>query len=385
MAPEPTSETTPPAGAIAGGRLTIDLSALAANYRALAALSAPAETAAVVKADAYGIGIARAAPALVAAGCRSFFVALPAEGMAVRRAAPDARIFVLSGPLGDDAVPAFREARLIPVLNSAHDIDIWRTACQAAPLPAAVHVDTGMNRLGLMPDEAEAFAAENARSRAIPVALLVSHLACADDPGSTLNRQQLESFQGVAALFPDVESSLANSAGILTGGDFRRDLTRAGIALYGGRAANDGVNPMQPVVKAEARVLQVRAAAAGSTVGYGATATLERDTTLAIVAAGYADGYHRAASGAGVPLRNAVAAGACGFVAGRRVPVVGRISMDLTAFDVTECAGSVSPGDRIELFGPNIPLDEAAEAAGTIGYELLTSLGRRYERVYVNG
>ncbi|MBO6719288.1 MAG: alanine racemase [Rhizobiaceae bacterium] len=366
---------------MAGGRLTIDLDALAANYRTLAGMSAPAECAAVVKADAYGIGIEHTVPALAKAGCRTFFVALPAEGIAARKAAPDAEVYVLAGPLGGDAIRTFREHRLTPVLNSKHDIEVWR---EAGSLPAALHVDTGMNRLGVTPSEAAAFAAENVGARAIPLKLVMSHLACADDPGHTLNNQQLESFRRVTALFTGIDSSLANSAGIMLGGDFCRDLTRAGIALYGGRAANEGDNPMRAVVTVEARVLQVRQAAAGSTVGYGATAKLDRDTTLAIVATGYADGYHRAASGSGVPLRKAVTAGANGFVAGGRVPIVGRVSMDLTAFDVSEC-GKVSPGDWIELFGPNIPIDEVADAAGTIGYELLTGLGRRYQRVYVHG
>lgn len=369
----------------AGGRLTIDLASLAHNYRTLAGMSAPAEAAAVVKADAYGIGIAHAVPVLAKAGCRSFFVALPAEGVAVREAAPNADIYVLSGPLGADAVDVFRRYQLIPVLNSTHDIEILCKACSDVEMPAALHIDTGMNRLGVTESEAEKFASENARTGAIPLKLVMSHLACADDPGHPLNQRQLESFQKVAALFEGIDSSLANSAGIMLGGDFRRDLTRPGIALYGGRASNEGDNPMRAVVTAEARVLQVRQAAAGSTVGYGATTTLKRNATLAIVATGYADGYHRSASGSGVPLRDVLPSGAHGFIAGLRVPVVGRVTMDLTAFDVTECEDAVSAGDWIELFGPNMPIDDVASAAGTIGYELLTSLGRRYERVYVHG
>ena len=366
-------------GDIAGGRLTIDLGALAANYTKLAALSAPAETASVVKADAYGLGIARAVPALARAGCSTFFVAYPAEGLAVRAAAPEARIFVLSGPMSDKAATTFADSQLIPVLNSVEDIALWRRVSRG---PAALHVDTGMNRLGVSEDKAAQFAAENTGDVAIPLVLIMSHLACADEPGHQLNRQQLDTFQRVAALFKGIDSSLANSAGIMLGGDYRCALTRAGIALYGGRAANTVDNPMRPVVTAEARVLQVRRVPAGETVGYGASARLERDSTLAIAATGYADGYHRAASGAGVPLRKAVAQGACGFAAGKRVPIVGRVSMDLTAFDVTDCGDAVAPGDWVELFGANIALDDVAEAAGTIGYELLTGLGRRYERVY---
>ncbi|MCC0043636.1 MAG: alanine racemase [Brucellaceae bacterium] len=367
---------------MAGGRLTIDLDALAANYRRLAALSAPAETAAVVKADAYGLGIEHAVPALAAAGCRTFFVAYPAEGLAARAAAPDARVFVLSGPMSERSAGVIAEAGLIPVLKSVDDIALWRRVSGGR---AALHVDTGMNRLGVSESEAAVFAAENAGGETIPLVLVMSHLACADNSGHPLNRQQLESFQRVEALFEGIDSSLANSAGIMLGGDYRCALTRAGIALYGGRASNAGDNPMRPVVTAETRVLQVRRVSAGGAVGYGAAAKVERDSIVAIAATGYADGYHRAASGTGVPLRETIARGACGFAAGQRVPVVGRVSMDLTAFDVTDCAKSVAPGDWIELFGPNIPVDEVAEAAGTIGYELLTGLGRRYERVYVGG
>lgn len=373
---------------LAGGVLTVDLSALVENYRTLARLSAPAKTGAVVKADAYGLGIAQVVPALVEAGCSRFFVALPQEGAAVRRAAPAAEIFVFSGPLGPETGPAFRAYRLIPVLNSPRDISIWEAEGWDGDeqLPAALHVDTGMNRLGLTLAEAARFAEDNGLTRAVRVALLMSHLASADEPAHPLNQHQLESFQGLAPLFPGVESSLSNSAGIMLGGSFLCDLTRPGIALYGGAPASGGANPIRPVAKAEARIIQLRSARAGETVGYGASAWLRRDTLIAIAAAGYADGYHRAGSGAGVPLRNVELHGASGFIGGRRVPVLGRISMDLTAFDVTDVGeGAVGPGDLIELFGPNIPVDEAARAAGTISYELLTSIGLRYHRIYLSG
>ena len=373
---------------LAGGTLTIDLAALAENYRALARLSAPAETAAVVKANAYGLGIAQIVPALAEAGCTRFFVALPHEGIAVREAAPEAEIFILSGPLSAETGPAFREHRLVPVLNSLSDIAIWEAEGWEGDvqLPAALHVDTGMNRLGLTPDEAARFAEDNALTRAVRLNLLISHLACADEPEHPLNRRQLDSFQRLRAVFPDIESSFANSAGIMLGGGFLCDLTRPGIALYGGAPSPASASLMRPVVKAEARILQVRSVRPGETAGYGAAARLRRDTLIAVAAAGYADGLHRAWSSAGVPLRQVEPKGGIGFVAGRRVPVLGRISMDLTAFDVTELGPEgVAPGDLIELFGPNIPIDEAARAAGTISYELLTSVGRRYHRVYVKG
>jgi len=365
---------------LAGGRLTIDLDALVDNWKALDARSRPGRAAAVVKADAYGCGIAQVVPALFAAGCDTFFVALPEEGLRARHAAPRARIFVLNG-LFDDAAPAFTDADLIPVLGSDHEIAIW--AKHGRRKPCAIHVDTGMNRLGLTPDEAIAFA-EKAKS--VRPVLLMSHLACGDTPENGMSRQQRESFQKVRAAFGEIESSLANSAGIFLGPDYLFDLTRPGIALYGGEALGGMANPMKPVVTAETRIVQIRHAAKGEKVGYGATMTLARDTRIAVCATGYADGYLRSASGSGVPLRNAVAEGAYGFIAGRRVPVIGRVTMDLTSFDVTDVPeDAIRAGDHIELFGPNIALDDVARAAGTIGYELLTGLGPRYHRRYVGG
>ncbi len=370
---------------LAGSLLTVDLSAIKHNYRKLAALAAPATTAAVVKADAYGLGAAQIVPALAEAGCTRFFVALPHEGIGVRQVAPEADILVFSGPLSAETGPVFRGYRLIPVLNSLRDVAIWEAEGWDGnrQLPAALHVDTGMNRLGLTLSEAARFADDNALTRAVKIDLLMSHLACADDPDHPLNRRQLDAFEKLAAIFPGIETSLANSAGVMLGGGFLRDLTRPGIALYGGVAAL-GSEALRPVATAAARVLQVRSGKAGETVGYGAPAWLRRDSLIAVAAAGYADGYHRAGSGDGVPMRKAELQGATGFIAGHRVPVLGRISMDLTAFDVTDLGvDAVSAGDMVELFGANIPLDEAACAAGTISYELLTSVGRRFHRVYV--
>jgi alanine racemase len=369
---------------LAGSRLTVDLGALVENFRLLSRLSAPARSSGVVKADAYGLGIPHVVPALVRAGCRTFFVALPEEGIAVRKAAPDADIFVLNGLFGVEAAVALHAADLIPVLNCAQDIALWRGSSRGARLRCALNVDTGMNRLGLALEEALALASDATRLEGLKPVLVMSHLACADAPGHLKNLAQLESFQRVGAAFQGVESSLANSAGTFLDQSFHCDLTRPGIALYGGAAVASGTNPMRTVVTAEARIVQVRHARAGETVSYGATATLARDTAIAIVAAGYADGYHRSISGSGVPLREANGTGGQGFVAGRRVPILGRVTMDLTMFDVTDTApGAVKPGDWIELFGPNIPIDEAARAAGTISYEVLTSLGKRYHRRYL--
>lgn len=370
----------------AGAVLTVDLAALVENWRALAAVSEPAQTAGVLKADAYGLGAGPVAAALAQAGCRTFFVALPEEGVAVRAAAPEARILVLNGLFGEDSPQTYAEHSLIPVLNSATDLRIWETFCGVTGTrhPCAIHVDTGMNRLGLTAADALAFAQDNALTGAIHPILLMSHLACADEPAHPMNAAQLESFQAIGAAFGPIERSLANSAGILLGKDHHFDLTRPGIAVYGGSPLPGVRNPMRTVVSAQARVVQVRHAHSGETVGYGATARLERDTIIAVCAAGYGDGYSRAGSGSGVALRETGRAAAQGFVAGRRVPVIGRITMDLTMFDVTDYGhGAVNPGDFVELFGPNIPIDEAARAAGTIAYEILTSIGRRYHRQYV--
>lgn len=381
-----TKRTAPPPH-LAGGRLTIDLSALAENYRFLAKRSQPAQAAGVVKADAYGVGIEAVADTLWAAGCRRFFVALPHEGAVLRAVLPDAEIFVFNGLFGEEAAATYRNARLIPVLNSQSDLATWEAHGWDGerPRPCAIHVDTGMNRLGLTPERARSLAEENALTGALTPLLIISHLACADKPEHPMNRKQSELFQALRGFFPETESSLANSAGIFLGGDFLCDLTRPGIALFGGAPGGLAPNPMRPVVTVETRVAQIRHLAAGETVSYGAT-PLSRDTIVAVSSTGYADGYHRAASGAGVPLRSARAEGAAGFIKGRNVPLLGRVTMDLTLFDVTDLgADAVSVGDYIELFGPNMPIDTVAEAAGTIAYELLTSLGPRFHREYIGG
>jgi len=370
---------------LAGGRLGIDLAALAANWRDLAERSKPAKCAAVVKADAYGLGIEHVVPVLLNAGCDTFFVALPEEGIALRRIAPRADIYILNG-IYEMSAATLIEATLIPILNSLDQIELWARHCSQRGLnsPCAIGVDTGMNRLGLTVEEALAFRERNMAEHLVSPVMVMSHLACADDPAHPLNRQQLESFQRIAAAFEDIDSSFANSAGIFLGEGYVFDLTRPGIALYGGCASVEEKTPMLPVVSLDARIMQVREAPKGETVSYGATQILERDSKIAVVAAGYADGYPRAGSGAGVPLREAVPAGQHGHIGGVRVPLIGRITMDLTLFDVTDVPDEALKEGWIELIGPNIPLDEAAKAAGTIGYELLTGLGPRYERRYLN-
>jgi alanine racemase len=357
----------------AGLVLTIDLGALAANWKHLAELSRPAECAAVVKADAYGIGIEAAVPALVAAGCRTFFVALPEEGRRMRQAAPDAAIYVLNGFLPDWA-ESFHAASLRPVLNTFAAILAWSELFPGKP--SAVQVDTGMNRLGLTLHEALELARRPDLLEKAAPRLIMSHLATADEPASAMNPAQLALFREIRAEFPGLPASLANSAGIHLGPDYHFDLVRPGIALYGAEFSPHRA-PLANVVTATARILQVRDAAAGETVGYGAAKRLEEDTRIAILSAGYADGYHRLAGSSDTRP------GAFAWVRGRQAPLLGRVSMDLMAMDVTGIAPA-SEGDQVELFGPNVPIDAVARAAGTIGYELLTQLSHRAARVYLN-
>ena len=370
-----------PASGLAGGRLTIDLAALADNYRLMQRHSGAAKTAAVVKADAYGLGVDLAVPALTAAGCDTFFVAQAGEGVSVRALAPNARIFVIYGaPKGSEE--ALLEHRLIPLLCSPEQIDRWGQLIRAtaSPLSYGIHVDTGMNRTGLKMDEAQLIGMHADVLKASGLCHVMTHPACADDPDHPMNGRQRESFQQVRTIFSGIESTYANSAAILTTGASGSEITRPGIALYGGEAVNGIANPVKPVVTAETRIVQIRYAKAGETVSYGATETLTRDSKIAVCATGYADGYHRA-SGNGVARRDTGIAKASGFIGGYRVPVLGRVTMDFTMFDVTDVPDAIlDTTEWIELFGRNIALDDAARAAGTIGYELLTSLGRRYHR-----
>ncbi|MEO0542876.1 MAG: alanine racemase [Pseudomonadota bacterium] len=361
---------------LAGARLKVDLSTIVANWKALDERSRPGRAGAVVKADAYGLGAEDVVSALYQAGCGTFFVALPQEAVVVRRHAPDTEIYILNG-VHADAVALMAEHRLRPILASAEQIALWQ---QTGGLPCGIQVDTGMNRLGLSVEEALSLIGN------LPVFCthIMSHFACADDPSHQLNQQQIESFQPVADSFSNIDSSLSNSAGTLSGGAFGHNMTRPGIALYGGRALSHGDNPMQAAVTLEARIVQIRHAKAGTSVSYGATHTLTRDSKLAVVSVGYADGYPRATSGSGVPLRASQPEGAKAFIGDQFVPLVGRVTMDLMCFDITDVPEEALRYGWLELIGPNISVDEVADTAGTIGYEILTSLGRRYARSYVH-
>ncbi|MBM3544918.1 MAG: alanine racemase [Alphaproteobacteria bacterium] len=361
--------------------LTIDLDALAANYHRLRELAGTAECAAVVKADAYGIGMAQAAPVLWRAGCRTFFVATLTEAKALRALLPDAVIYVFSGLLPGTA-EIYRAHDLRPVLNSLEEIKEWAEYGRSvgAKLPCAVHIDSGMNRLGLSADEVDAVSATRDLWPALTLSLVMSHLACADDPDHPKSGTQRKAFDRLRALLPQAIASLANSAGILLGADYAYDMVRPGIALYGGHPRRQGPNPFRPVVHLAGRILQVRNVAAGETVGYGATRSFKRPARIATVASGYADGVLRALS-AGDDADGLVVS-----IAGHAAPVIGRVSMDLITIDVTAVPEEHSRrGAFVELIGPNVTAQEFAARAGTIDYEVLTSLGRRALRRYIGG
>jgi alanine racemase len=364
----------------ANGLLTIDLAALAANWRELARQVAGAQCAAVIKADGYGCGLEAVAAALAKAGCATFFVAHLAEGRRLRAAAPTAIIYVLNGMLPGTA-GGYAGCNLHPVISSLAEFAEWKAyvAATAWHGGAALHVDTGMNRLGLSFEEALWLARQPPSERG-EVVLLMSHLACAETPEHPLNGRQMAAFRELRALFPGVPGSLANSSGIFLGPDAHHDMVRPGVALYGGNPTPLHVNPMRPVVALAARIVQVRAVAAGETVGYGATWTAKRATRIAVVSSGYADGILRSASA------RDERSGAEAIVSGRRCPMAGLISMDLLALDVTELPeGTPRRGEFAALLGEDIGIDDLASRAGTSSYEVLTSLGRRYHRRYRDG
>ena len=358
-----------------GAVLTIDLNAIVANWRLLKSMVAGAECAAVVKADAYGLGADRVVPALARAGCGTFFVAHVGEGVALRRILSQATIHVLNGPVPGSGA-ALVEHRLVPVLNSLDDIAAWSGLARAggAPLAADLHIDTGMARLGLPPDEMQTLIREPGRLDGIKLATVMSHLACADEPDHPLNRQQLTDFQHAREAFADVEASFANSSGVFLGPEYHFDLARPGVALYGVEPRPGEPNPMAQVVRLQGKILQVRDIDRPRTVGYGATHRVTRRGRVATVGVGYADGCPRSLSNSG-----------SGYMGDTRVPIVGRVSMDLITLDVSDVAADVAhPGALVDLIGPHNTVDAVAADAGTIGHEILTGLGSRYHRVYLD-
>ena len=361
----------------AAGLLTIDLGALAANWRDLAQRSAPARCGCVIKADAYGIGIEAAAPALNAEGCRVFFVAQIGEGRRARAVLPaDARIYVLNG-LQAQADPAADYAAhgLAPVIGDWTELARWSAfvAKLAQPPPSALHLDTGMNRLGF--PSLEDMRAAIGRYGAVGADLLMSHFVASEEPGDPINAEQIARFAAARAALPGLPASISNSSGIFLGAAAAFDLVRPGYALYGGNPTPGAPNPMRPVVTLEIAIQQTRWIEAGDSCGYNRQWTARRRTRLATLLAGYADGLPRGAGAVDGREGSEVSIG------GRRCRLVGRMSMDLCIADVTDLPeDAVRPGVLAEVFGREVPLDDFAARSGTIGYHVLTSLGRRYAR-----
>jgi alanine racemase len=383
--------------ASATGVLTVDLDAIIANWRKLEKTAVPAECAGVIKADAYGCGAGPVARALAGAGCKTFFVATLDEARVVRQAlsskdlssegsssegakSPPPAIYVLDG-FFQNSGDAYARIDARPVIGELNELAEWDVFCRRSGWSggAAVHIDTGMNRLGLTITEAQGIVPRiNAGDHGIT--LVMSHLACAETLNHPLNGKQLAAFREIASLYSGVPAALSNSSGVFLGAQFQFDMVRPGAALYGVNPTPEADNPMQPVVDLKARIVQIRNVERGDGVGYGGTWTARRPTRLAIVSAGYADGYFRAASA------NDGTRGAEVVVAGKRCPIAGRVSMDLIAVDITDLPNNaVRRGHMATLIGEGITVDELAHHFGTIGYEVLTSLGRRFTRVYKGG
>lgn len=368
----------------AGATLVVDLGAIAENFRRIETLCPGVQVGASVKADAYGLGLEPVARTLAQAGCAIFFVATPGEGQALRAVLPEAEIVVLNGP-SPGQTDIFHAARLSPALNSLEQIEIWRAGADntnGGP-EAWLHADTGMNRLGLSDDEIGVLVSEPSRLAGIPVSSVISHLACADTPDHPMNAAQLNAFQSartrIEALTGPLRASLANSPGVFLGPDFHFDLVRPGAALYGLSPNPDRPQTMKQVVVIHAKILQVRSVDTPMTVGYGAAHRVEKPARIATIAAGYADGYPRAATGnSGVTMQ--------AHIAGHAAPLCGRVSMDLMTLDVSGVPEDLTrPGQTVELLGPHVGVDELAAASGTIGYEVLARLGNRLHRVYKGG
>ncbi|MFT8489973.1 MAG: alanine racemase [Gluconobacter oxydans] len=357
------------ASARAGAWLGVSLRAIAENYNLVAALGADAECAAVVKADAYGLGADRVAPVLAARGAGTFFVAHLDEGIALRGILPEVRIFVLHGFM-PGCEGSMQAHGLIPVLNDLEQVRSWQRLCgeKGCAFPAALQFDTGMSRFGLSDQDLE----DRSVFEGLNLQLVMSHLACADTPDNPANAMQRERFVEMAAGFPGVPRSLAASSGIFLGPDYHFELIRPGAALYG-IAPFEGSRTLKPVVSLDARIVQIRTVQAGDRVGYGLGWTATKPTRIATLGLGYADGFFRAQAG-----RGAV------WYGQTRLPVIGRVSMDSISVDLTDAPAGLKAGDVLSVLGPAQDVDALARSAGTIGYEVLTALGSRFHRVYVS-
>jgi alanine racemase len=367
-----------PAGAT--GVVTVDLAQIRANWKVLAKRVAPAGCAAVVKADGYGLGAIRVIPALYQAGCRNFFVATMGEAKVALSLVPGATVYVLDGIL-PGAARELSGLGARPVMTSIDEAREWSAlaAGSSPPPPAALHVDTGLNRLGMSAARLDELLADDALVAKLDIALIMSHLACADDAQHPMNIEQHETFQRLRAKLPKARASLAASDGLMLGKAYHFDLVRPGYALYGGQTTAERSCPVQPVVRVSARILQVEDVPAGGRIGYSATYRATTPRRIATIAAGYADGVFRHASAGNDQ--------AGGFVSirGALAPIVGRASMDLITVDITDVDGAVPQrGDFVDLVGPDLPLEAVGRNARTIGYEVLTRLGTRFHRHYVD-
>lgn len=357
----------------AGAILTIDLGAIVSNYQVLRRKIGGADCAGVVKADAYGLGAVEVASALHGAGCRKFFVAHVGEGMQLRESLPaGSDIFVLNGmPAGTEN--DFFDSGLVPVLNSLREIAAWRDHAlkRGRRLPAALQVDSGMSRLGLPPRDVDAIASDPEILGRFDLKLVLSHLACADEYEHAANEHQRNTFDRLRSMLPPAPASLANSSGIFLGSAYHYDLARPGAALYGINPTPHRANPMRPVVRLSARIIQLRDVPESAGIGYGHMALATKPTRLATISLGYADGWRRNAATAA-------------FLNGVRLPFIGRVSMDSIILDLADCRdGSVGEGDWVDLICEEQTVDQVAAASGTIGYEVLTGLGCRFHRRYV--
>lgn len=356
-----------------GARLDIDLAAVADNYRILKDRFTGDECAVAVKADAYGLGMAQVAPVLAEAGARTFFTALLGEALSLRVLLPDARIAVLNG-FDEAARDDYLDQNLTPVLNTIGEVRAWSDTARLVerPLPAFVQFDTGMARLGIAPDDQAKLATSPEWLDGIEVQAWMSHLACADVPEHALNGAQRDHLARLAGMLPKAPVSLCNSAGIFLGPGYHFDIARPGCALYGVSPVPGRPNPMRQPVRLTAPIIQVRTLSEGKPVGYGATYVTDRARRIATIPIGYADGIPRAMSNLGEAR-----------IADYPAPIAGRISMDLITLDVSGVPESLAqPGQMVEVIGPHMTPDDMASLTGTIGYEILTSLGHRYDRHY---
>lgn len=360
----------------AGGILTIDLAALRTNYKILAEQLRPTRAAAVVKANAYGLGIERVAPQFYAAGCRDFFVAHLGEALDLQpHIGKDAAIYVLNG-LQPQTESLCADHHIVPVLNSFEQLQNWANLCKMrkSKLPALLQIDTGMSRLGLSEAELNTLLADISVLNMMDIKFIISHLACADNEQNPQNRAQLQHMQNVLQLLPDYPVAFSNSGGSFMENAYHFDLARPGIALYGGAPQENKPNPMQPVVSLQARVIQCRSVAAGTAVGYGGSYMTQTETRIATIAVGYADGLPRHLSNQGAA-----------FYKNTRLPIIGRVSMDSITLDISALPdGTLKLGSLVELIGKHQSLEQLASDAGTISYEILTGLGQRYQRNYIN-